>query len=115
MESMVGFLHSSRSSENHNRNELYMDKLQQLELMDKIQRELKDLEQSQTAVLKKVSQIAAHNITLGVDLLNQKLPDLQETIDTSLLNIAEISETFGIYRDKYFTDNKLGAQLDPTA
>jgi hypothetical protein len=44
-----------------------MDKKQQLELMDKIQRELKDLEQSQTAVLKKVAQIAAHNI-MGVDI-----------------------------------------------
>jgi hypothetical protein len=31
-----------------------MDKMQQLELMDKVRRELKDLEQSQTAVLKKV-------------------------------------------------------------
>ncbi len=92
-----------------------MDKIQQLELMDKIQRELKDLEQSQTAVLKKVSQIAAHNITLSVELLDQKLPDVQESIDATVVSISEISEAFEAYRNKFFNDNKMGAQLDPTA
>jgi methyl-accepting chemotaxis protein len=92
-----------------------MDKIQQLELMDKMQRELKDLEQSQTAVLKKVSQIAAHNITLSVELLDQKLPDLQESIDANVAAISEISEAFEDYRNKFFNDNKMGAQLDPTA
>ncbi len=83
--------------------------------MDKIQRELKDLEQSQTAVLKKVSQIAAHNISLSVELLDQKLPDLQETIDANLVSISEISEAFAEYRNKFFNDNKMGTQVDPTA
>ncbi len=92
-----------------------MDKIQQLELMDKIQRELKDLEQSQTAVLKKVSQIAAHNITLSVELLDQKLPDIQESIDKTVVAISEISEAFEAHRNKFFNDNKMGTQLDPTA
>ena len=92
-----------------------MDKMQQLELMDKIQRELKDLEQSQTAVLKKVSQIAAHNITLGAELLDQKLPDLQESMDANVTAISEIGESFETYRNKFYSDNKMGAQVDPTA
>ena len=92
-----------------------MDKIQKLELMDKVQRELKDLEQSQTAVLKKVSQIAAHNITLNVDLLDQKLPDLQESIDANVVAISGISEAFEEYRNKFFSDNNMGAKLDPTA
>jgi hypothetical protein len=92
-----------------------MDKIQQLELMDKMQRELKDLEQSLTAVLKKVSQVAAHNITLGADILDQKLPDLQEKIDASVVSATEISEAFAEHRDKFFTDNKMSGQLDPTA
>ena len=83
--------------------------------MDKVRRELKDLEQSQTAVLKKISQIAAHNITLGAPLLDQKLPDLQNRIDETVVAITEISESFDGYREKFFTDNKLGSQLDPTA
>ena len=92
-----------------------MDKVQQLDLMDKIQRELKDLEQSQTAVLKKISQIAAHNITLSAELLNDKLPDLQESIDENVVAISDISEAFETYRNKFFNDNKMGTQLDPTA
>jgi hypothetical protein len=92
-----------------------MDKIQQLELMDKMQRELKDLEQSLTAVLKKVSQVAAHNITLGADILDQKLPDLQENIDASVVTVTAISEAFAEHRDKFFSDNKLSAQQDPTA
>jgi ElaB/YqjD/DUF883 family membrane-anchored ribosome-binding protein len=92
-----------------------MNKIQQLELIDKIQRELKDLEQSQTAVLKKVSQIAAHNIRLGESMLDQKLPDLQDKIDASVITITEIAEAFDSYREKFFTDNKMAAQLDPTA
>ena len=92
-----------------------MNKLQKLELMDKILRELKDLEQSQTAVLKKISQIAADNITLDAPLLNEKLPDLQDNIDASVVTVTEISEAFVTYRDKFFTENKLASQLDPTA
>jgi hypothetical protein len=92
-----------------------MNKLQELELIDKVQRELKDLEQSQTAVLKKVSQIAAHNITLGVGMLDQTLPDIQEKIEATVVSVTEISETFDAYREKFFTDNKMAAQLDPTA
>jgi hypothetical protein len=92
-----------------------MNQIQQLELIDKIRRELKDLEQSQTAVLKKVSQIAAHNITLNADLLEQKLPDLQEQIDATVISINELSEAFEEYRTKFFSDNKMGDQVDPTA
>src|SRR5450631_740899 len=112
---MVGLLHVCNNSATYRRNKQLMDKIQKLELMDKVQRELKDLEQSQTAVLKKVSQIAAHNITLSAELLDQKLPDLQESIDANVTSISEISEAFEAYRNKFFTDNKMGTQVDPTA
>jgi methyl-accepting chemotaxis protein len=93
----------------------YMDNLQQLELIDKIQRELKDLEQSQVSVLKKVSQIAAHNITLNAEVLNQKLPDLEGNLEENLTSVKELSESFDAYREKYFSDHKMSAQVDPTA
>ena len=92
-----------------------MDKRQQLDLMDKVQRELDDLKKSQTSVLKKLSQIAAHNITLGVDLLDEKLPDLEEKVNATLTTTTELSEAFGDYRNKFFSDNKLAASVDPTA
>lgn len=92
-----------------------MDKMQKLELMDKIQRELEDLQNSQTSILKKISQIAADNITLGAALLDEKLPELQDEVDTSLNGIKELSEAFAAHRDKFFADNNLAAQVDPTA
>jgi len=92
-----------------------MQNLQKLELMDKIQRELEDLQNSQMSVLKKVSQIAAHNITLGVPLLDKKLPELQDEVESSLIVIKGLSEAFAAHRDKFFTDNKLAASVDPTA
>ena len=92
-----------------------MEKLQKLELMDKILRELDDLKSSQTAILKKVSQIEADNITLGVGLLEKRLPDVHEEIDSSVTIVTSIQEEFQQLRDKFFVDNKLEALLDPTA
>ena len=92
-----------------------MDKRQKLDLIDKVQRELDDLKNSQTSVLKKLSQIAAHNITLGVDLLDDKLPELEEKVNATLTSTTELSESFGEYRTRFFTDNNLAASIDPTA
>jgi hypothetical protein len=92
-----------------------MDKRQQLDLIDKVQRELDDLKNSQTSVLKKVSQIAAHNITLGVDLLDSKLPDIEEQVNATLTATSDLSEAFAEYRTKFFSDNNLAATADPTA
>lgn len=92
-----------------------MEKLQKLELIDKILRELDDLKNSQTAVLKKVAQIEAQNITLGVGLLEKKLPDLHEEVDSSVVIVSALLDEFQEYRDKFFIDNKLAALQDPTA
>lgn len=92
-----------------------MEKLEKLELMDKILRELDDLKNSQTSILKKVSQIEADNINLGVGLLDKKLPDLHEEIDSSVVIISDLLDEFKDHRDKFYTDNKLAALQDPTA
>ena len=78
-------------------------------------RELDDLKNSQTAVLKKLTQIEADNITLGVGLLEKKLPDLHEEIDSSVTIVSGLVDEFQEYRDKFFADNKLGDLQDPTA
>ncbi len=92
-----------------------MDNLEKLELMDKILRELEDLKNSQTSVLKKLAQVETDNITLSVALLEQKLPDLHEEVDSSVNIVSELLQEFQAYRDKFFVDNKLEAQQDPTA
>ena len=92
-----------------------MEKLQKLELMDKIKRELGDLKNSQTAVLKKLAQIEADNITLGVGLLEQKLPELHEEINSSVEIVSGLLDEFTEHRDKFFNDNDLSASQNPTA
>jgi hypothetical protein len=92
-----------------------MDKLQKLDLMDKVVRELEDLKNSQLSILKKLSQIEADNITLNVSLLEKKLPDLHEEIDSSVEIVNNLLEELQVHREKYFVDNKLAAALDPTA
>ena len=86
-----------------------MDKLQKLEMMDKIVRELDDLKNSQTSVLKKISQIEAENINLGVQMLDKLLPDVHESIDKGINDVAALLEKFQEHRDKFAKDNKLEA------
>jgi hypothetical protein len=92
-----------------------MEKVQKLDLMDKVVRELEDLKNSQVSILKKLAQIEADNITLQVSLLDEKLPDLHEEIDSSVDIVNNLLEELQVHRQKFFTDNKLGEEIDPTA
>jgi hypothetical protein len=92
-----------------------MEKMEKLGLMDKILRELDDLKNSQTSILKKLSQIEADNINLGAALLDEKLPDIHEEVDGSINIIGELIEEFKTHRDKFYNDNNLGSLEDPTA
>ncbi|MEP6749557.1 MAG: hypothetical protein ABJB86_17600 [Bacteroidota bacterium] len=86
-----------------------MDKMNKLEMMDKILRELEDVKNSQTSVLKKISQVEAENINLGVQLLDKILPDIHESVDKGITGITSLLENFQVYRDKFSKDNKLEA------
>ena len=83
-----------------------MDPKQRLALMDKIIRELDDLKNSQTSVLKKSSQIEADNINLEVGILTDGLPDVHEEVDHGLQKVTELQEQFTQYRNKYEGDNQ---------
>ena len=91
-----------------------MDKMQQLNLMDKILRELEDLNNSQTAVLKKISQIEADNINLGVQLLDDRLPDVHEEVDEGIQIVSTLLTEFKEQRDQFYLDNNLAAVESPT-
>lgn len=74
--------------------------------MDKIIRELDDLKNSQTSILKKIAQIEADNINLNVGVLSDGLPDLHEEVDNGLQKVSEIHEQFTEHRNKYESDNQ---------
>jgi len=86
-----------------------MDKMQQLNLMDKILRELEDLNNSQTAVLKKIAQIEADNINLGVKLLDDRLPDVHEEVDAGIRIVGTLQTEFKEHRDQFYLDNNLAS------
>ncbi|GAA0877097.1 hypothetical protein GCM10009119_00650 [Algoriphagus jejuensis] len=90
-----------------------MDKLEKLEMMDKILRELEDLRNSQTSVMKKVSKIEADNINLGVEILEKKLVDIFVAVDSNLTLVSSLEEEFQAYRDKFYTDNNIAALQEP--
>jgi hypothetical protein len=83
-----------------------MDPRQQLAMMDKIIRELDDLKNSQTSILKKIAQIEADNINLGVGILSDGLPDLHEEVDHGVQKVTALQEQFTEYRNQYEGDNQ---------
>ncbi|REG94300.1 hypothetical protein [Algoriphagus antarcticus] len=89
-----------------------MDKLEKVEMMDKILREFEDLRNSQLSVLKKISKIEADNINLGVGLLEKRLPEMWQNVDSNLNLVSTLEEEFQAYRDKYYTDNNIAALED---
>lgn len=88
-----------------------MEKIDKMHIMDKMIRELEDITNSQTSLLKKISQLEAENINLGNSLLDKRLPDIHEKVDQALTEVTAVKEEFTEVRDKFVKDNKLDEVL----
>lgn len=84
-----------------------MDARQTLTLMDKIIRELDDLKNSQTAVLKKISQIEVDNMNLNSDLLSDSLSGIHEEVDDAVEKVGALLEKFQEERNDFERDNPI--------
>lgn len=84
-----------------------MDTRQHLTLMDKIIRELEDLQNSQTSVLKKIAQVEADNINLNDESLSEDLPAIHEEVDDAIQKISGLLEKFRVSRDEFEKDNPI--------
>jgi len=84
-----------------------MDKREKLAMMDKMLREIEDLVNSQTSVMKKIGQIEAENINLGDPYLDKNLPDVFEPVDEALTKATSLHAEFTDIRDKFVKDNRL--------
>ena len=84
-----------------------MDKFEKLKMMDKILRELEDVTNSQTALLKKIAQLEADNINLGDSTLEKRLPDIYQHVDEVLVESTSLEADYKEIRDKFVKDNKL--------
>jgi ElaB/YqjD/DUF883 family membrane-anchored ribosome-binding protein len=87
-----------------------MDNREKLAVMDKMLRELEDLANSQTSVLKKIGQLEAENINLGNKVLEQGLPEIYEHADGALGEVTTLQTEFTEARDKFVKDNRLDVE-----
>ena len=84
-----------------------MDKREKLGSMEKMIRELDDIVNSQTSLLKKIAQLEAENINLGNSLLEKQLPEIHTKADETLTTASELVSDFTQVKDKFIKDNKL--------
>ena len=84
-----------------------MQPKEKIALMDKIIRELDDVINSQTSLLKKISQIEAENINLNDSSLADGLPDIHEHVDAALVACNELKEKFKEVHDDFVAKNPI--------
>jgi len=89
-----------------------MEKRAKLEAMDKMLRELDDVKNSQTSLLKKIAQLEAENINAGVSLLDKSLPDVHGRADDTIQTISKLIDDLQTYRDDFEIKNNLNVPLE---
>ena len=84
-----------------------MDKAQKFELMNKVVRELEDLQNSQTALMTKISQIEVDNMNgLSDPYLGENLDGMHAKIAENMDSITEIFAHFQRQRDEFGDANR---------
>jgi ElaB/YqjD/DUF883 family membrane-anchored ribosome-binding protein len=84
-----------------------METLKKYELMEKIVRELEDLQHSQQAIIQKIGKIEVDNIELGDKKLETDLPDMHQRVADNLDNIVEILDYFANKTEKFGSKNNV--------
>ena len=86
-----------------------MDTLKKFELMEKIARELEDLQHSQQALIQKIGKIEVDNIELGDQRLDKDLPDMHQRVADNLDTIVGIMEYFADKTENFGNKNNVDA------
>ena len=84
-----------------------MDNREKLEMMEKMVRQLEDLVNSETAVIRKIGQMEAENINLNFKLLEKQLPEILAQSEKTLDLATALHNEFTEEKDKFITDNQL--------
>jgi hypothetical protein len=93
----------------------FMDNMQKLNAINKIIRELEDISNSSTSLLKKIAQVEAENINLGNKILEQKIPDIYFKMDPVLSDTNTLLTEFTEFRDDFIIKNRLNEGQAPAA
>ncbi|EDM38750.1 hypothetical protein PBAL39_21795 [Pedobacter sp. BAL39] len=86
-----------------------MDTLKKFELMQKIVRELEDLQHSQQAIIQKLGKIEVDNIDLGDKRLDKDLPDMHQRVSDNLDAIVGILDYFAEKTQNFGNKNNVDA------
>jgi hypothetical protein len=86
-----------------------MDTLKKFELMEKIVRELEDLQHSQQAIIQKIGKIEVDNIELGDSKLDKDLPEMHQRVADNLDTIVGILEYFAEKTQNFGNKNNVDA------
>lgn len=84
-----------------------MDKREMLTAMEKMLREVEDVVNTQTSLLKKIAQIEADNINLGNKIIDKHISDIMAKADDGLNLATDLQTEFTAAKDKFIVDNKL--------
>lgn len=71
-----------------------MDKIEKFKTMEKILREIEDLKNSETAVIKKIGQIETENMNVNLQELDKSLNSIYDGAFKNLENIEGLHHTF---------------------
>ncbi|WP_134090579.1 hypothetical protein [Olivibacter sp. XZL3] len=84
-----------------------MDKLKKFELMEKVVRQLEDLQNSQQAILEKISNIEVENIEIGDKRLETLLPEIHQRSADNLDVVRDLVEEFAAKTDDFGETNNV--------
>lgn len=84
-----------------------MQAKEKIAMMDKILRELDDVINSQTSVLKKIAQVEAENINLNDGALSSSLPGIHEHVDAAIVEATALKEQFQSVHDAFVAANPI--------
>lgn len=92
-----------------------MNTLKKFELMEKIVRELEDLQHSQQAIIQKLGKIEVDNIELGDKKLDKDLPEMHQRVADNLDAIIDILSYFGDKTENFGNKNNVDALKEQMA
>jgi ElaB/YqjD/DUF883 family membrane-anchored ribosome-binding protein len=92
-----------------------MNTLKKFELMEKIVRELEDLQNSQQALIQKIGKIEVDNIELSDTRLEKDLPDIHQNLADNLDTIVGILDYFATKTDTFADKNNVDALKEQEA
>jgi len=71
-----------------------MDKIEKFKTMEKILREIEDLKNSETAVIKKIGQIETENMNVNVQNLDKSLNEIYDGVYKNLQQVEDLHTSF---------------------